>query len=801
MNLRLAVRSLWKSPVFALISITVLALGIGANTAIFSVVNAVMLRPLPYQNPERIVSVGTLWPRTGRIGQVSLPDFLDWRAQSHSFETLSYYAAYPHSIFANNVAAQINCAIADTHFFNVFGVQPELGRLYNDNDKQSGTVVAVISDSFYRRVFQGNADAIGKTIKSGELELTIIGVMPAGFGFPERSEIWMPDYDFLVQPTTQERSAHNFRAVGLLKPGVSVEQAQAEMKTIGARLAQQYPKDDKLTSVGVTSLRDLLVSQVRLTLYLLLSAVGVVLLIACANVANLMLAKVTVRRQEIAIRTALGASHGDIVRQLLAEASVLAVVAGGLGLLLGYWSAKALAHVAPTALIANTEITLDWRIALFTLAISLLCTFVFGLAPAFQARGGDLRSALYGAKTYSIAGGGSGKLRSGIMVAEIALSMALLVAAGILIRSLIALNAVDPGYRVNDLTMMHPMYPANDETDSQHAAAFYSALLEDGRTIPGIKEIAAATALPSQPTDSNGGFYIAGHPDPPPGDYITQSALFMTVSPNYFHVVGIPIVKGRDFNKHDIPGAPLTCVISEPLARRFFPGEDPIGQQIRFGYDLVTYKNYLTIVGVVGGVRQENLQDAPTAQIYVPYQQHPGRAADMYLIFADSGGGAAALRAEAHRLNPEVPLEIKSMTDVAGGSFAPSRFRSGLLASFAALALLLALAGLYGVMSYTVEQRRSEIGVRMALGAKKANIMQLILGQGLWLVLPGIVLGALLAFAAGRLFASLVYGVSSGDPLTFFGVAALLAVVASLAMYIPARRAAGVEPMSALRSE
>lgn len=801
MNLRLAVRSLWKSPVFSLISITVLALGIGANTAIFSVVNAVMLRPLPYKNPERIVSVGTLWPSTGRIGQVSLPDFLDWRAQSHSFETLSYYAAYPHSIFANNIAAQINSAIADTHFFNIFGVQPELGRLYNDSDKKTDQLVAVVSDSFYRRIFQGNPNIIGKTIKSGQLELTIIGVMPPGFDFPERSEIWIPDYDFMVDPSHQERSAHNFRAVGLLKPGVSVSEAQAEMKTIGARLAQQYPKDDKLTSVGVTSLRDQLVAQVRLTLYLLLSAVGVVLLIACANVANLMLAKVAVRRQEIAIRTALGASHGDIVRQLLGEALVLAVVAGTLGLLVGYWSAKALAHLTPAALVANTEITLDWRIALFTLGVSLLCTFVFGLAPAFQASGGDLRSALYGGKTYSIAGGGSGKLRSGIMVAEIALSMALLVAAGILIRSLIALDAVDPGYRVNHLTMLHPTYPANNEADSQHALAFYSTLLENAATMPGIKAIAAATALPSQPTDSNGGFWIAGHPDPPPGDYITQSALFMTVSPNYFHVVGIPIEEGRDFNEHDIPGAPLTCTISEPLARKFFPGENPIGQQIRFGYDLVTYKNYLTIVGVVAGVRQENLQEPPTAQIYVPYKQHPGRASDMYLIFADSGGGAAALRAEAHRLNPEVPLELKSMTDVADEAFAPSRFRSGLLASFAGLALILALAGLYGVMSYTVEQRRSEIGVRMALGAKKANIMQLILGQGLWLVLPGIVLGSLLAFAAGRLFASLVYGVSSGDPLTFAGVAAVLAIVASLAMYIPARRAAGVDPMLALRSE
>ena len=801
MNLRQAVRSLCKSPTFSLIAVTVLVLGIGANTAIFSVVNAVMLRPLPYKNPERIVSVGTYWARSGRIGQVSMPDFRDWRSQSQSFDKLSSYNAYPQSIFANNIAAQINASVADTRFFGIFGVQPELGRLYNDSDLKSDALVAVISDSFYRRIFQGDPNILGKTIKSAQMELTIIGVMPPGFDFPERSEIWIPAYSFIVDPWGQSRSAHNFRAVGLLKSGVSVREAQAEMKTIGARLAQQYPNDDKLKSVAVTPLRDQLVAQVRLTLYLLFSAVGVVLLIACANVANLMLAKVTVRRQEIAIRTALGATHGDIVRQLLGESLVLALAAGSLGLVLGFWSAKALAHATPAALIANTQITLDWRVAMFALIVSLLCTFVFGLAPAFHASGGDLRSALYAGKTYSTAGVGTGRLRSGIMVAEIAMSMALLVAAGILMRSLIALNDVDPGYRVDHLTVLHPTYPANNEADSQHALEFYSKLLESAATTPGITQVAAATALPSRPTDSDGGFWIAGHPDPPAGDYITQSAAFMTVTPNYFHLLGIPIVEGRDFNERDTPDATLTCIISQPLARRFFAGENPLGQQLRFGYDMVTYKSYLTVVGVVAGVRQQNLEEPPISEIYVPYKQHPGRASDMYLIFADSGGGAATLRAESQHLNPEVPLELKSLTDVVGESFAPSRFRSGLLASFAGLALLLALAGLYGVMSYSVAQRRSEIGVRMALGARPAEVVRLILGQGLWLVVPGVVLGAILAFASGRLFSSLVYGVKTTDPITFLGIAVMLVIVALLAMYIPARRAAGIDPMVALRSE
>src|SRR5579859_3347361 len=800
MNLRVAVRSLWKSPVFTLVSVTVLALGIGANTAIFSVVNAVLLRPLPYKNPDRIVAVQTLWLKTGHTGQVSFPDFLDWRKQSQSFEAMAFYQDWPHSIFAENNAAQVNAAIADAQLFKVLGVQPQLGRVYTEADRQqSGAQVMVIADTLYRRIFHGDPQVLGKLVKMDQREFTVIGVMPPGFDFPEQSELWAPgSSDFMNGAYSASRTGHNYRVIGLLKSGVSLQSVQAEMRTIGTRLAQQYPADDSQKNVAVAPLHDELVRKVRMTLYLLVAAGALILQIACANVANLMLAKVTVRRREIAIRTALGASRAHIVRQLLAESLVLAAVAGTLGLMVGWWSAQGLAHVTPAELIANSHITLDWRVALFALTASLLCTIIFGLAPAFQASNTDVRGALQASGSYSIAGTGIGKLRASIVVAEIAMSMALLVGAAILIRSLIALNSVDPGYRVQGLMVMHSSYPATNLNDAKQAVKFYSSVLQEASATPGIENVAATNALPSQ-DHSNGSFSIAGRPDPAPGDFFSQSGGFMLVSPGYFHTLGIAFVGGRDFNEHDNPDGQLTCIVNEALARKWFSGQDPIGQRIKTGYDIVN--GFMTIVGVVASVRQNSLEQPPTPEIYMPYQQHLLPATSMQILFRDTGSGASALRSQARRLAPEVAVDFEPLANVVDEAFAPSRFRSGLLALIAGLALLLALAGLYGVMSYTVAQRRNEIGVRIALGAQKTQLAQLIVGQGLWLVVPGIVLGALVALGAGRLFVSLVFGVKASDPVTFIGIAALLASVALLAMYIPARRAAGIDPMVALRSE
>ena len=799
MNLRSAIRSLWKSPVFSLVSLTVLVLGIGANTAIFSVVNAVLLRPLPYKNPDRIVALQNYWLKTHSIGrQVSMPDLIDWRNQSQSFEALGYYQNWPHSIFANQVAVEVNAAIADPQFFKVLGVQPRLGRMYQGADVQgTETRVMLVSDALWRRIFHADPNVLGASVRMDQREYTVIGVMPRGFDFPEQSELWIPDYN--DYPTyAQARSGNNYRALGLLKAAVSLQEAQVEMKTIGARLAHQYPAEDGEKSVAVTPLRDELVRKVRMTLYLLLGAVALILLIACANIANLMLAKVTARRREIAIRVALGASRRQIATQLLAESLVLAGCAGAIGLLLGWWCAQGLARIAPAQLIANTSITFDWRVALFAACVSLICTVFFGMAPAFRASHTDVRAGLHATGSYTVAGGGMGKLRGAIVVSEIAMSMALLAGAAILIRSLMALTSVDPGYRVDAITVMQSSYPAENVDDAKRAVTFYASLLSNASSFPGIEDVAATNAPPTEGA-SDGQFLIEGKPDPAPGDFFTQSAGFMLVSPNYFHSLGIKFVSGRDFNEHDNADGQLTCIINEELAQKSFPGQDPIGHRIKTGYD--TVNGYMTIVGVVASVRQDSIEKPPAPYLYMPYQQHPLPATHMQVLFRDKGGAASALRSAAHRLDPEVAVDFRPLEDVVAQGFAPSRFRSGMLGLFAALALILAMAGLYGVMSYTVEQRRSEIGVRMALGARKANVVQLVLGQVLWLVVPGVILGCLLAYAAGKAFVSLVYGVSAGDPATFAGIAILLVMITLLAMYVPARRAAGVDPLLALRSE
>ncbi|HET9741567.1 MAG TPA: ABC transporter permease [Terriglobales bacterium] len=798
MNLRLAFRSLWKNPVFAVVSIVVLALGIGANTAIFSVVNAVLLKPLPYQHPERIVDLRTLWPQSGHTGQISGPNFIDWRKQSDSFQAMSLYAGSPEDVFANKTPLRVNVTWTDPQFFKVFGVSPVMGRVFSGEDnKASAAPLAVISQQFFERVFHGDPSALGQTIKMEQHALTIIGVMPAGFDFVDRSQIWAFDPAFLQQ-WGSARTANNFYGVGLLKSNISLDQARAEATTIGLRLAAEYPNDDSKRSMAVTPLHDELVHRVRTTLYLLLAAVALVLLIACANVANLLLARVTMRRQEIAIRAALGASRKHVIQQLLLEAMALAVPAAAIGLLLGWWSAQLLGHFSPEMLAQAKTISLDWHVGVFTAGIALLCTALFGLAPAFQGSQVDVNSALHEGGSSRVMSSGMGRLRGSIVVAEIAMSMALLIGSAILIRSLLALSAVDPGYQAQGVSVMVLSYPASTPEDQKQAVQFYSNLLQQGAATPGVRAIAGTTALPNE-WGSDGLFYIEGKPKPAPGDFQTQEAGFMVVSPGYFPILGIPLTKGREFGDQDQAQAQQTCIINEVFARRFFPGEDPIGHRLQTGYDL--NQAYMTIVGVVADVRQVSLDQPPYPYIYMPYQQHPGPAAGMDILFRGSEDSAAALAREAHRLNPEIAVEFTPLKDVVDQAFAPSRFRSGLLTLFAALALVLAIAGLYGVMSYTVAQRKGEIGVRMALGAQPREVLRMILGQGLWLVLPGVVIGAVIAFAGGRVFTSLVYGVKASDPVTFVGIAVLLVVVALLAMYIPARRAADIDPMLALRNE
>jgi predicted permease len=629
-------------------------------------------------------------------------------------------------------------------------------------------------------------------------DFTVIGVMPHGFNFPDESDLWIPDYNFIISPWGQARTAHNFRSLALLKPGVSVASAQSEMKAIGARLAKEYPADDLPKSVAVTPLHDELVKRVRTTLYLLLGAVALVLLIACANVANLLLAKLAARKQEMAVRTALGASRSNLIRQLLLESLVLAVPAGLLGLLLGWWGGHALVLIAPPNLITKTDVPFDWHVALFAVAASLVCIVLFGLAPALQSSTDDLHSALYAGGSYSVLRGGMGRLRSGIVIGEIAISMALLAGATVLVRSLIALNSVDPGYRAQGLWSMNADFPASNEEDAHHAVQFYLTLIDQARELPGMQDVAATNGLPNEDT-SNGTFDIEGRPGPAAGDYISQDAGFIIVSPGYFRVLGIPVLSGRDFNDQDTERGRYTCIINHALVEKFFPDRDPVGQRIKDGYD--SADKYMTIVGVVGDVRQESVDLPPIPFIYHPYLQHPLPATSMHILYRSNGENADALRATARRLNPEVAVAFQPLAEVFERTFAPSRFRSTVLGLFAGLALLLALAGVYGVTSYMVTQRRSEIGMRMALGARPLQIASLILRQGLGLVLAGVLTGATITMVGARVFTSVVYGVKVSEPLVLLLIAAVQTLVAALAIYIPARRAAQVDPMLALRSE
>jgi len=802
MNLRIALRSLWKKPGFAVISLLVLALGIGANTAIFSVVNALLLRPLPYRNADRILSVMTLWVRQGSMGNVSAPDFRDWEQQSRSFEAMGLYAAWPESVVANGVPDRIHLARVGSGFFPVMGAEPSLGRLFAGEEMSGeGAPVAVISYSLWQRLYHGDPQVLGQSMKILQHSVTVVGVLPRGFGFPEDSEIWVP---YGEQNYAQEhRTAHNFQAVALLKPGVPLAQAQAEMTGLASRIAEQYPEDAN-KSVALVPMQERLVKNFRLTLYLLMAAVALVLLIACANVANLLLARVTQRRQEMAVRAALGASRSRILQQLVGESLVLALPAGALGLMLGWWGAQAVTGLAPADLPRFNAITLDWRVAIFAAAAAIISSVLFGLAPAWHAGRVDLNDVLRAGGSHSVVRGGAGRLGSAIVVGELAISTVLLVGAVLLFRSLLALSATDPGFRYQDIAVMDSSVPASDLETARQAVGFYRDLLASAAAMPQMEGVAAVNTLPNR-DGSNGQYLIEGRPAPAQGDWETQQAGFMLVSPGYFRLLGIPVRSGRDVGERDGPDGPLTCIVNQALARDAFPNDDPIGQRLETGYDSVPDGTHLmTIVGVVGDVRQYDPKTPPEPIIYMPYQQHPLPATEMKVLFRAPGGPSTAmtaLRAEAKRLNPEVPTSFLPLVQTLQTALAPSRFRTLLLALFAGLAGVLAIVGLYGVMSYTVSQRTREIGMRIALGAAPGRIVGMVLGQGLRLVLPGVVAGVALSLAAGKMVTSFVYGIRTSDPITLAAVSVLLAGVAVASMAIPARRAARVDPMVTLRQD
>ena len=800
-DLRYAARSLRRQPAFALLAIGTLALGIGANAAIFSVVNAVLLRPLAYYRPDRIVALTTHWQKTGRRGTVSAPDFHDWHDATSSFAAMAYYTYdldFETSVNVDGVADYGSVVLVTPEFFDVFGVDALVGRRIARTAALSDAPVAVIGHEFWLRRFGGSSGVIGRTVTFGQRAVTIVGVMPPGFGFPGRTDIW---YFPSASGETASRSAHNYRVVARLKDGVAVSQAQAELSSLAARLSAAYPASNEGKGAAVVPLQEQLVGDTRPTLYLLFGAVGLVLLIACANVANLLLARATGRTSELAVRAALGAGRTRIVAQLMTESLLLAAVAAAAGLAIAKWGVTAFVALAPAGLPLTSEIGIDTRVLAFTLASSVAASLLFGVLPAVQASRVDLNGSLRQGGRGAAAGGSGARFRGVLVVAEVALAVALVVGAALLARSFVALGRVDLGYASERVLVVRTTVPARDEASARRATTTYATLLPRLGALPGVMSVAGVRGLPATSTHSNGGYWLEGGPGPEVSGVQAPQAVFTVVTPNYFRTMTIPVSRGRDFSDRDEFEAPMVAIVNEALARQAFPGLDPIGRRIMCGLDT---PRFMTIVGVTGNVRAYDPSVAPLPELYMPYLQHPSYGTSLTLVARTSGEPMAlanAFRDAIRTADPEVPVRATTMTETLSSSVATPRFRALLVGTFAALALALAIAGVYGVMAYAVSRRTAEIGVRMAMGAASSDILRLVMGQGLRLASAGIALGCAMAYGLAQLLRGMLFAVAPADPVVFLAVPAALIVTAAAATAIPALRAARTDPMSALRAD
>jgi putative ABC transport system permease protein len=812
-DLRYAVRVLLKQPGFALVAVVTLALGVGANTAIFSVVNAVLLRPLPYEDAGRLVF---LWENNQRAGanfmSISLPNLRDWKEQSHSFEQIGATRNASFTITGGGEPERVQGEQAEADMFAAFGTRPLLGRaILPDDDRAGGDRVVVLSQRLWQRRFGGDPKVLGRTVTLDGETFTVVGVMPAEFNVATGpTELWVPLGRF-KPGLPQERDNHpGIVAVARLKKGVSAEQARAEMADIARRLSDQYV-ENRGNGVSVTPVEEQLVQGVRTVLLVLLAVVGFVLLIACANVANLLLARAASREKEIAIRVALGAGRLRVARQLLTESFVLALAGGTGGLLLALWGTDVLVASLPanSFIPRQDEIGIDAGVLAFTFAASLLSAFVFGLAPALQASKSDPNESLKeGGRGASAA---SNRLRKALVVAEVALTLVLLIGAGLMVKSAVRLSEVDPGFDPANVLTMRINLPEARYADGARWADFYRRLDERVRALPGVEASAISSAVPLVGGGSEAGVIAEGRPVPR-GPAESTPALYQAVSPDYHRAMGIKLLRGRYFNEQDTASAQPVAVVDETLARRFWPNEDPLGKHISFenrGTPDNLQPNWREIVGVVRHVRHYQLERESFVEVYAPFDQLPiwmqKRRPAMSVVARTAGDPAAlvsAVRGEVRALDPEVAVfGVNTMTGVLSGAVAQRRISTWLLAAFACVALVLATVGIYGVLAYSVAQRTREIGIRMALGAQTRDVLRLVLGQGLLLALAGVGLGVCGALALTRLMAGLLYGVSATDPATYALISLLLVSVALLACLIPAWRATRVDPMAALRYE
>lgn len=789
-DIRYALRTLGRNPGFSILAVVMLAVGIGANTAVFTVANAVLLEPLPLADPDRLVSFVSVWPAKGtQAPTVSLPDVMDWRAGSSAFSTMSYYRRSRRAVIVEDGAHFADVVRTSPEFFPLLGVSPFLGRVFVPDEDASARSV-VVSHDFWRTRLGQRQDVIGRTMQIDGNTMTVVGVLPPGFTYPEGADLWHLT-DAVKKEYQEPRATISWTALARLRDGVTIEQAQAQLTPVAARLEQLHPTTNAGRGVTVARLQDVITSHAQPTLFILLGAVGVVLLIACANVATVLLARATARVNEVAIRAALGAGRGRIVVQLLTENAVLALLAGCLGALMGAAGSPVLLSLAPVDFPRVAAVGMDRRVFLFALTISVVTSLLVGLVPAMQTSRIDLNAVIKRAATRGGVGG-PGRLPRMLVVGEIALSVVLLTAAGLLIRSLVALQHVDLGFSPDHTLVVDARAPG----EAERAPSFYRDLLADLSAAPGVVAVGASAGIPGR-TAASGSYWIDHMPstfrlDP-------YAGIYSIVTPGTLDALGIPLRRGRDFTVSDTADSPKVSLINERLARKEFGDQDPIGRTIIAGYD---EEGPMTIVGIIGDVRQSSPTEPSSPEILMPYAQHfRATGSALRVLIRTHGPPEAAeniVRTRLRAHSATVPMRFSTMDRTLAEYAAAPRFRTVVVSAFGLIALCLAAAGIYGVLSCLVGQRTREIGLRMALGATRGSVLRMVIREGAVLATAGIVLGVAGAVAATRVLGTVLFQVEPYDPLTYAAGIVLLGVVTFVACIVPATRASGIDPLEAL---